>query len=65
MAPTGRSHPEVGWWTLPAARRHWVATRVAGLLAQWANELGHTRVEALVDVDNPGSSRRPRGGLPA
>jgi RimJ/RimL family protein N-acetyltransferase len=57
MAPTARSAPEAGWWTMPADRGRGVATRAAGLLAEWAGELGHTRVEARVDTDNPASSR--------
>ena len=46
---------------MPAARGRRVATRTAGLLADWAAELGHKRVQALVDVDNPGSSRAAEG----
>ena len=61
MPATARSAPEAGWWTLPGERGRGVATRVAGLLADWAAELGHTRVEARVDVDNPASSRAAEG----
>ena len=57
MAPTVRHSPEAGWWILPGDRGRGIATRAAGLLAEWAAELGHTRLEARVDVDNPGSSR--------
>ena len=57
MAATARSCAEVGWWTTPGSRGRAVASRAAGLLADWAADLGHTRLEAKVDVDNPASSR--------
>jgi RimJ/RimL family protein N-acetyltransferase len=56
MAATARHSPEAGWWTLPSARGRGIAAGAARLLADWAAELGHTRLEAKVDVDNPGSS---------
>ncbi len=49
--------PEVGWWTSPSARGRGVARRAAALLTAWAHALGHPRVVARVDVENPASLR--------
>ena len=57
IAPAARWAPEAGWWTMPGERGRGVASRAAGLLAEWAAELGHSRVQALVDVDDAASSR--------
>jgi RimJ/RimL family protein N-acetyltransferase len=60
MAPTGRSHPEVGWWTMPAARRQWWRPGWRACWPQWATSSATPAWRLVVDVDNPGSSRRPR-----
>ncbi len=49
---------EVGYWTVPAARRGGVATEALGVLTRWAfGALGAHRLELYHAVDNPASCR--------
>ena len=59
------SQAEIGYWVLPDARGRGVAARAVSLVARWAiEELGLTRIEASVPVDNPASLRTiERGGF--
>jgi RimJ/RimL family protein N-acetyltransferase len=48
--------PQVGWWLLPAARRHGTATRAVRLFADQLLAAGvATELVADVDPGNPGS----------
>jgi len=52
------SQAEIGYWVLPEERGKGLAARAATLLAQWAiEELGLSRVEASVPVDNEASRK--------
>jgi RimJ/RimL family protein N-acetyltransferase len=55
---------EIGYWVLPDARGRGAAARAVGLLTRWAvEELGLTRIEAYVPMDNEASLRTiERGG---
>jgi RimJ/RimL family protein N-acetyltransferase len=49
---------ELGYITAPAARGRGVATRMLGLLTQWAFEAaGALRIVLIIDVANPASER--------
>ena len=50
-----RAIVEIGYWTLPHARRRGLATRIARLLAEHAFALGVERVAAYVNVGNVAS----------
>ena len=49
---------EIGYWVLPDARGRGVAARAVGLITRWAvGDLGLSRIEAYVPVDNEASLR--------
>jgi RimJ/RimL family protein N-acetyltransferase len=48
---------EIGYFVLPHARRHGVATKIARMLAEHAFSLGIERVAAYVNVGNTASER--------
>jgi RimJ/RimL family protein N-acetyltransferase len=48
----------VGWWTVPAARGHGLTAEALRVLSRWVlEELGATRLEALVLAGNTASLR--------
>jgi [ribosomal protein S5]-alanine N-acetyltransferase len=48
----------IGYWLVPAARGHGLASRAVLMLAPWAlTQAGVARVEALVEPDNTASQR--------
>jgi RimJ/RimL family protein N-acetyltransferase len=59
MAATARSAPEAGWWTMPAARGRGVATRAAGLLAEWAGYRREGVLRSARWTATAGPGRRP------
>ena len=57
------SQAEIGYWVLPEARGNRVAARAVRLLSRWAvEELGLTRIEAFVPIDNEASMRSVEHG---
>ncbi len=52
-----RSIGEIGYWLLPEARGHGVATRVARIVAEWGFDLGLQRIEAMTLPENTASQR--------